>query len=220
MKEKILICLIGLILCSFIGSEVSINTNDILSTDTKYSVTNDEVLNTTKTRKIKEFAEAAKCAVENFKKYVPKEEIYTVEEPSVEEPLIEEPSIEEPLIEEPKKEEPKESKEEEKGSEIDSYSRQLLAEIVWHEAGSDWISQYEKAQIAAGVMNRVRDSRFPNTVYDVLTQNGQFTGYWPGCCVPTQECYDAVDYYFAHQESFGNENSWWGDGYRNYFYYQ
>lgn len=103
---------------------------------------------------------------------------------------------------------------------IDSYSRQLLAEIVWHEAGSNWISQYEKARVCAGVMNRVNDSRFPNTVYDVLTQPGQFSGYWPGCCIPTQECYDAVDYYFSNKQNFGNENSWFGDGYKNTFYYQ
>lgn len=103
---------------------------------------------------------------------------------------------------------------------IDSYSRQLLAEIVWHEAGSNWISQYNKAKIAAGVMNRVNDSRFPSTVYGVLTQVGQFTGFWPGYCTPTQACYDAVDYYFAHTNEFNSDNSWWGDGYQNHFYYQ
>lgn len=103
---------------------------------------------------------------------------------------------------------------------IDEYSRQLLAEIVWHEAGSNWISQYNKAKIAAGIMNRVYDSRFPGTVYSVLTAPGQFTGYWPGCCTPTQDCYDAVDYYFAHTNEFNSDNSWWGDGSQNHFYYQ
>lgn len=103
---------------------------------------------------------------------------------------------------------------------IDDYSYQLLAEIVWHEAGSDWISLYDKAHIAAAVMNRVYDERFPNTVYDVLTQPGQCEGYWPGCCIPTQECYDAVDYYLANPYDFDEANSWWGDGNQNYFYYQ
>lgn len=100
------------------------------------------------------------------------------------------------------------------------YDRQLLAEIVWHEAGSNWISQYNKAKVAAGVMNRVYDERFPNTVYAVLTQNGQFSGYWPGCCTPTQACYDAVDYYFNYTSEFNSDNSWWGDGSQNHFYYQ
>ena len=103
---------------------------------------------------------------------------------------------------------------------VDDYSRQLLAEIVWHESGSDWISQYEKARVAAGVMNRVNDSRFPNSVYGVLTQANQFSGFWPGYCNPTQACYDAVDYYLANPGDFGNENSWYGTGYQNVFYYQ
>lgn len=103
---------------------------------------------------------------------------------------------------------------------IDNYSRQLLAEITWHEAGSNWISQYNKAKVVAGVMNRVNDPRFPNTVYDVLVAPNQFTGYWPGCCTPSQACYDAVDYYFAHTNEFNSDNSWWGDGYQNHFYYQ
>lgn len=98
--------------------------------------------------------------------------------------------------------------------------RQYLAEIVWHEAGSDWIGIYDKAMIAAGVMNRVNDPRFPNTVYGVLTQRGQFSGFCPGTCIPTQSCYDAVDYYFNHVNEFGNHNSWVGDGYANHFYYQ
>lgn len=103
---------------------------------------------------------------------------------------------------------------------IDNYSRQLLAEITWHEAGSNWISQYNKAKVVAGVMNRVNDPRFPNTVYDVLVAPNQFTGYWPGCCTPSQACYDAVDYYFAHTNEFNSDNSWWGDGIANHFYYQ
>ena len=103
---------------------------------------------------------------------------------------------------------------------VEDYDRQLLAEIVWHEAGSSWISQYNKAKVAAGVMNRVNDSRFPSTVYGVLTQPYQFSGYWPGCCTPSQACYDAVDYYFSHTDEFNSDNSWWGDGSQNHFYYQ
>ena len=103
---------------------------------------------------------------------------------------------------------------------VSDYDRQLLAEIVCHEAGSDWISTYNKAKVAAGVMNRVNDSRFPSTVYGVLTQPNQFSGYWPGCCTPYQSCYDAVDYYLTHTNEFNTDNSWWGDGYQNHFYYQ
>lgn len=103
---------------------------------------------------------------------------------------------------------------------VDDYSYQLLAEIVYHEAGCSWITEYDKARIVAGVMNRVNDSRFPNTVYEVLIQPNQFTGYYPNSCCPTYECYSAVDYYFSHIGEFDNCNSWYGDGVQNYFYYQ
>ena len=102
---------------------------------------------------------------------------------------------------------------------VSDYDRQLLAEIVWHEAGSNWISQYNKAKVAAGVMNRVYDSRFPDTVYGVLTARGQFSGYYPGCCNPTQACYDAVDYYLSYPTEFNDDNSWYGDGRQNHFYH-
>lgn len=103
---------------------------------------------------------------------------------------------------------------------IDSYSYQLLAEIVAHEAGMDTINIYDKAHIVSATMNRVYDSRFPNTVYDVLVQPGQYEGYWPGCILPRATAYEAVDYYFAHPNEFDNSNSWYGDGWANHFYYQ
>lgn len=103
---------------------------------------------------------------------------------------------------------------------VDDYSRQLLAEITSHEYGADWVSTEEKAKIVSGVMNRVYDDRFPNTVYDVLVAPGQFTGYTPGTVTPSEDCYAAVDYYFANQGEFDGSNSWFGDGYTNYFYYQ
>ena len=103
---------------------------------------------------------------------------------------------------------------------IDEYSYQLLAEIVWHEAGMETIGIYDKAHIAAAVMNRVYDERFPNTVYENLIDQSQFPGFYVGTCTPTQICYDAVDYYFAHPYEFDNSNSWFGNGSQNYFYYQ
>lgn len=103
---------------------------------------------------------------------------------------------------------------------IDDYSYQLLAEIVWHEAGMDTISLYDKAHIAAAVMNRVYDSRFPDTVYENLIDQSQFPGFYVGTCTPTQACYEAVDYYLDNPYGFDESNSWWGDGQSNHFYYQ
>lgn len=107
---------------------------------------------------------------------------------------------------------------------ITDYERQLLAEITCHEYGSDWVSTAEKAKIVAGVMNRVYSPAYPNDIYSVLMQDGQFHGswdgghgYWPGCITPNEDSWAAVDYYFAHQSEFGSWTSWWGDGTYNHF---
>lgn len=98
---------------------------------------------------------------------------------------------------------------------------QMLRNIVSSEYGSDWVSVYDKACIVAGVMNRVNDDRFPNTIYGVLTQSDQFPGFNPyGNYYMSDSIIEAVDYYFAHTDEFGNWNSWTGDGTYNYFYCQ
>lgn len=96
--------------------------------------------------------------------------------------------------------------------------------MISHEAGCSWIDEYERACIVACIMNRVADPRFPNTIEGVIQQPGQL--------FPTP--YYRVDYsgigyapidnaiyaYFSGKYSFGNINSWSGNGRNNTFYYQ
>ena len=98
----------------------------------------------------------------------------------------------------------------------------LLRKIVSYEYGSDWVPVYEKAKVVNGVMNRVYDSRFPDTIYDVLTQSGQFPGFYTyGTYYMSDSIIASVDYYFEHTDEFDNSNSWYADGYGyNVFYYQ
>lgn len=98
----------------------------------------------------------------------------------------------------------------------------LIANVVSHEAGSSWISTYERAQIVAAIMNRVADSRFPDTVDGVVHQPGQMFD------VP----YERIDYsgigyepideaialYFSSPSDYGSINCWCGNGTNNYFY--
>lgn len=100
----------------------------------------------------------------------------------------------------------------------------LISNVVSHEAGSSHISTYERSCIVAAIMNRVYDSRFPNTVDEVVHQSGQMfdvpyyrvdysgIGYEP--------IDEAIRMYFANPNNYGNINSWCGDGYHNYFSYQ
>lgn len=52
----------------------------------------------------------------------------------------------------------------------------LLCNAVAHEAGANNIPATEKAKVVEVIMNRVASSRFPNTIYGVLTQKYQFSG--------------------------------------------
>jgi spore germination cell wall hydrolase CwlJ-like protein len=97
----------------------------------------------------------------------------------------------------------------------------MLANLVAHEYGADWVSLHEKAKVVATVMNRVRMSKFPNTVREVILQKNQY------CWVPdsyywkrtTQSCKDAVTYYFQHTNEFSSKiTSFYGDGWVNHFY--
>lgn len=100
----------------------------------------------------------------------------------------------------------------------------LIANVVSHEAGCSWISEYERTCIVAAIMNRVKDPRFPNTIDAVLHQPYQFfnvpyyrvdysgIGYEP--------IDDAIRAYFSGKYNCGNINSWSGSGRNNSFYYQ
>lgn len=100
----------------------------------------------------------------------------------------------------------------------------LIANVISHEAGSAWISEYERACIVACIMDRVADSRFPNTIDGVVHQPYQMfdvpyyridysgIGYEP--------IDNAIYAYFNGTYNCGSINSWSGDGKHNYFYYQ
>lgn len=104
---------------------------------------------------------------------------------------------------------------------ITEYERVLLCNIVANEAGSDWISIYDKACVVACVMNRVNSPDFPNTIEGVLTQPYQFSGYYASgsyYSTVTDACIQAVDYYFNNPNEFGYWLYFEGNGTNNYFH--
>ena len=103
---------------------------------------------------------------------------------------------------------------------ITETERILLCNLVGREYGSDYVPIPEKAKVVAVVMNRVNSPLFPNTIYEVLTQPYQFSGYIASdeySYQVTDSVIEAVDYYFAHTEEFGDWLYFEGDGYLNYF---
>lgn len=100
----------------------------------------------------------------------------------------------------------------------------MLCNVVGHEYGANWISEYDKALVVEVIMNRVNSSKFPNTIYEVLMQKGQFPGLSKLINLGrfskqvTQSVKDAVDLYLSDPSQFQHGYLFYsGDGHRNYF---
>lgn len=68
----------------------------------------------------------------------------------------------------------------------------LLARLIYHEIGSDGHPDEQLYIVGSVVLNRIADSRFPDTLRDVVYQRGQYAPaingtLWTG--TPTQRCY-------------------------------
>lgn len=106
---------------------------------------------------------------------------------------------------------------------LTDYEYIMLCNAVAYEAGSDWIQTDEKAKVVEVIMNRVNSSDFPNTIYDVLTQEGQFVGVWNYVTLTdysykvTEDVKSAVN--MALESGYINHGYLFfeGDGTQNYF---
>ena len=100
----------------------------------------------------------------------------------------------------------------------------LLCNCVAHEAGSTSIPASEKAKVVEVIMNRVNSGSFPDSIYGVITQRGQFAGA-SGYANLGDYSYkvndsvkEGVDEYFANHESYQHGYLYFhGDGRQNYF---
>ncbi|MBR1384361.1 MAG: cell wall hydrolase [Ruminococcus sp.] len=100
----------------------------------------------------------------------------------------------------------------------------LLCNVVAYEYGADFVPVYDKALVVEVVMNRVNSSRYPNNIYDVLTQYNQFTGCWNYVNLGTfsykvtDSVKAAVDLYLSDPTQFDHGYiGFWGDGYWTHF---
>ena len=50
----------------------------------------------------------------------------------------------------------------------------LLARVIYSEAGSDWLDEEFRICVGEVVLNRVESPEFPDTIYDVVYQKGQY----------------------------------------------
>ena len=58
---------------------------------------------------------------------------------------------------------------------------ELLALAIYQEAGADYCSDETRMMVGSVAMNRVEDDRYPDTIYEVLTQKSQYGRlHWTG----------------------------------------
>ena len=72
---------------------------------------------------------------------------------------------------------------------------EMLAIVIYQEAGADKCSDETRLMVGTVVMNRIADDRFPATMYEVLTQEAQYGRlHWTGIVWPDR----VSDPYEAH----------------------
>lgn len=145
------------------------------------------------------------------------EEIEEVEEPEI---RVVEPEIY--ISEEPMEEEVEADIEEpvEEEIEVDPEELELLACVIYQEAGADYCCDDCRRRVADVVLNRVEDDRFPDNIRDVLTQKRQYGRYyWTGVVWPERAQNDcekhAVEraYRIAEEVLKGEHSELYGEGY-------
>jgi len=97
--------------------------------------------------------------------------------------------------------------------------KSLLARIVFLEAGNNYD---EDLKVVNVIFNRVLDSRYGNTVMEVLTQTNQFStldNALSGAYGTTQNCWDAIDAAWAGENTVGTAVNFRssGDGIHNVY---
>ena len=67
---------------------------------------------------------------------------------------------------------------------------EMLAIVIYQEAGADYISDETRLMVGTVVMNRIQDERFPDTMHGVLTQKSQYGHlHWTGVVWPDRASY-------------------------------
>ena len=71
-------------------------------------------------------------------------------------------------------EEPAEPEEVRELHDVDPYEVDLLARLIYHEAGCDWIPDYVILWVGSVALNRVASDLYPDTLHEVVFQPGQY----------------------------------------------
>lgn len=63
----------------------------------------------------------------------------------------------------------------------------LLARVIYAEVGCTWIPDWVQQMVGSVVLNRVASPYYPDTIYDVIYQPGQYAPTWDGSIYKTPD---------------------------------
>lgn len=67
---------------------------------------------------------------------------------------------------------------------------EMLALVIYQEAGADWCSDETRLMVGTVVMNRIADPRFPDTMHEVVTEERAYGRlHWTGIVWPSRASY-------------------------------
>lgn len=99
-----------------------------------------------------------------------------------------------------------------------------LARVIYAEAGCSWFPDWVQQAVGSVVLNRMNDSRYANTVYDVIHESGQY-----GCVnngslynEPSQQCINNAAYILENGSTLpsgviGQNGDPYGEVYTSYY---
>lgn len=103
---------------------------------------------------------------------------------------------------------------------VSSEELELLACVIYQEAGGDKCCDDCRRRVADVVLNRMADDRYPSTMHDVLTQESQYGRYyWTGVVWPERTGNEAEEnaiaraYRIAGEVLSGQHSELYGNGY-------
>lgn len=101
---------------------------------------------------------------------------------------------------------------------VDPEALELLACVIYQEAGGNYYCDECRRRVADVVLNRVSDDRYPDTIHGVLTQYRQYGKfYWTGVVWPERAKYEADSvaraYRIAEEVLSGQHSELYGNGY-------
>ena len=93
----------------------------------------------------------------------------------------------------------------------------LLVAVTMLEGGNQTVN--DKAMIMRVVLNRVESPLYPDNIYDVIYQPGQFSvASRLQYAVPNEGCYEALELIKMGWDESNGVMHFWGDGKVNHFY--